>query len=56
MRKKRARSRRNIRGRKGAYEEDNIKKFLENFPSQSQPVSDKLVVKKIKTISRVFNI
>jgi hypothetical protein len=46
MRKKRVRCRRKVRGRKGAYEEDNTKKFSENIPSQNQPVSDNLVVKK----------
>jgi len=48
MMKKRVRARRNVSGRKGAYEEDNIKKFSENIPSQNQPVSDKLFVKKKK--------
>jgi hypothetical protein len=31
MRKKRVRRRRNVRGRKGAYEDDNIKKFSEKL-------------------------
>ena len=56
MRKKRLRGRRNVRGRKGAYEENNIEIYSENIPSHNQPVSDKLFVKKIKTVRRVFNI
>jgi len=51
MMKKRVRARRNVSGRKGAYEEDNIKRFSENIPSQNQPVSDKLFVKKKNTDS-----